>query len=381
MIEQKHTTQSQSKPDNDEIDLIALAKTLWDGRKTIIRYTVIGVLIGLFVAIFSPKEYTAKTTMIPQSGEGGTNIGGNLGGLAAMAGINLGSMGSGSTIPPNLYPKIINSIPFQKELMQTPLSIDGQFDEITFAKYYLEVHSSGLLGYVKKYTIGLPGTIIKAIKGNSTDVLHASRSGGNETQQLLSITKEEKELIEKLQKQLSLDVNDKEGDITLTAVMPEAKAAAQLVEQAQMLLQNSITEFKIQKAQEQLAFVEKQYLEKQQGFETAQQELALFRDQNRNVSTALAQTELERLQADYNLAYSVYSELAKQLETQKMQVKEDTPVFTIIEPVNIPFERSAPNRPLILIIWTFLGAIVGVALVFAKEFFSAIKEKWDEMGN
>ena len=375
-MEQKNTNSSQAKRNNDEIDLIALAKTLWNGRRTIIKTVLIFMAIGLFIAIFSPKEYTAKTTIIPQSKESRSNIGGNLGGLAAIAGINLGSMGNGSTIPPNLYPKIIGSIPFQKELMQTPLSIEGQTGEITFAKYYLEVHSPRLFGYIKKYTIGLPGTIIKAIKGNSTDAnistdaLHAS--------QLLSITKEEKKLIEKLQKQLSLDVNDKEGDITLTAVMPEAKAAAQLVEQAQMLLQNSITEFKIQKAQEQLVFVEKQYLEKQQEFETAQQELALFRDQNRNVSTALAQTEQERLQADYNLAYGVYSELAKQLESQKMQVKEDTPVFTIIEPVSIPFERSAPKRKLILIIWTFLGGIIGVALVFAKEFFSAIKEKWNE---
>lgn len=380
MIEQKHTTQAQSKPDNDEIDLIALAKTLWNGRKTIIRYTVIGVLIGLFVALFSPKEYTAKTTMIPQSKEGGAKIGGNLGGLAAMAGINIGSMGSGSTIPPNLYPKIVNSIPFQKQLMQTPLNIDGENNEITFAKYYLEVHSPGLLGYIKKYTIGLPGTTIKIIKGNSKDALYAFQPNLVE-QQLQSISNEEKTLIGILKNQLSIEVNDKDGDVTLTAKMPQAKAAAQLVKEAQILLQNSITQFKIQKAQEQLVFVEKQYKEKQKEFEKAQQELALFRDRNRNVSTALAQTDLERLQADFNLAFGVYSELAKQLENQKMQVKEDTPVFTIIEPVNIPFERSAPNRPLILIIWTFLGAIIGVALVFAKEFFSAIKEKWDEMGN
>ncbi|WP_321317247.1 GNVR domain-containing protein [Labilibaculum sp.] len=361
----------------DEIDLIALAKTLWEGRRTVIRTTLIFMVLGLFIAIFSAKEYTATTTMVPQSSEGGSKLGGSLGGLAAMAGINLGSMGGGSTIPPSLYPKIISSIPFQKELMQTPLSIEGQSGQVTFADYYLEIKKPGLLGTIKKYSIGLPGLIIKAIKGERTDAMLASQSND----QLLSITEEEKNLINILSAQLSLEVNDKDGYVTLSASMPEAKAAAQLAKKAQELLQQAITDFKIQKAKDQLAFVEERYSEKEAVFNSVQDKLARFRDQNKNVSSAVAQTQLERLQSDFTMASSVYTELAKQLETQKIQVKEDTPVFTIIEPVAIPIEKSKPKRPLILVIWTFLGGIVGVGMVFGKEFFSGIKDKWSENTN
>lgn len=366
--EQKNTSQTE-----DEIDLIQLAKTLWEGRRTVIRTTIIFMVLGLFIAIFSAKEYTASTTMVPQSSEGGSSMGSSLGGLAAMAGINLGSMGGGSDIPPTLYPKILGSIPFQKELMQTKLSIEGQNEKVTFADYYLEIKKPNLLGYIKKYSIGLPGVIIKAIRGDADKFQSRVEGEG-----LISISMDEKKLIERLSEQLSLEVNDKDGYVSLSARMPEAKAAAQLAKKAQELLQQAITAFKIQKAKDQLAFVEERYAEKQNEAGKAQQKLAKFRDRNKNVTRALAQTEEEGLLAEYNLVYGVYSELAKQLETQKIQVKEDTPVFTIIEPVSIPIDKSKPKRPMILIIWTFLGGIVGVGMVFGKEFFAGIKDKWKE---
>ncbi|WP_421919710.1 Wzz/FepE/Etk N-terminal domain-containing protein [Marinifilum sp.] len=354
----------------DEIDLIQLAKTLWEGRRTVIKTTLIFMVLGLFIAIFSQKEYTASCTMVPQSAEGGSKLGGSLGGLAAMAGINLGSMG-GSEIPPTLYPKIVNSIPFQKELMKTPLSIEGQTEQVTFAHYYEEIHSPGLFGYIKKYTIGLPGLILGAIRGEAT-----TENQQPTTDNLLSITEDEKELIEILSAQLSIEFNEKDGYISLSARMPQAKPAAQMVQKAQMLLQDAITDFKIQKAKDQLAFVEERYSEKEKEAKEAQQRLANFRDRNKNVTTALAQTEQERLTAEYNLVYDVFSELAKQLETQKIQVKEDTPVFTVIEPVSVPLLKSKPKRAIILVIWTFLGGIVGVGMVFGREFLGSIQEQW-----
>ncbi|WP_282125717.1 Wzz/FepE/Etk N-terminal domain-containing protein [Marinifilum flexuosum] len=378
-IKDTNQTDAVRSEHDDEIDLIALAKTLWEGRRTVIKTTLIFMAIGLFVAIFSEKEYTASCTMVPQSAEGGSKLGGSLGGLAAMAGINLGSMGGGSTIPPTLYPKIVNSVPFQKELMKTPLTIKGLDKPVSFADYYLEFKEPGLFGYIKKYTIGLPGLILKSIRGDRS--LSGVEGSGVEgpSDDLISISQKEKKLIERLQKQLSIEVNDKEGYVFLSARMPEAMAAAQIVKKAQVLLQDAITDFKIQKAKDQLAFVEERYTEKEREVKVAQEKLALFRDRNKNVSTATAQTELERLTAEYNLVYGVYSELAKQQETQKIQVKEDTPVFTIIEPVSVPMEISKPKRAMILLIWTFLGGILGVGMLFGKRFIEMIKKQWTKV--
>ncbi|MDE5421897.1 hypothetical protein L3073_06730 [Ancylomarina sp. DW003] len=191
-----------------------------------IKTTLIFMVLGLFIALFSAKEYTASTTMVPQSAEGGSKLGGSLGGLAAMAGINLGSMGGGSTIPPTLYPKIIASVPFQKEMMKTPLTIEGQREKVTFQTYYLEIAKPGLLGYIKKYTIGLPGVIIGAIKGQT--ITDNQKQSTNDF--LLTISQDEKSLMNLLASQLSLEVNDKDGYVTISAKMPEARSAAEMVQ-------------------------------------------------------------------------------------------------------------------------------------------------------
>jgi capsular polysaccharide biosynthesis protein len=366
----KPNISSQKSSEEDEIDLIQLAKTLWEGRKTVIKITLIFMGIGLFVAIFSKKEYTASTTFMPQTTD--SKIGGSLGGLAAMAGINLGGMSSNSGIAPSLYPQVLNSIPFQKELLQTPLTIEGEKDKVTFTNYYTEIHSPGFLGYLKKYTIGLPGVIILAIKGKPTMVTLNGEGGSD----LLSISEEEFKLIKILNNQISLEVNDDDGYVTIASSMPEALASAEMALRVQQLLQQYVIDFKIQKSKEQLEFIKSRYSEVEEKFKIVQQKLANNRDRNQNLSTAIAKTSTEMLQDEYNLIYNVYSELAKQLEAQYIQVTEDTPVFTVLKPVTVPIEKSKPKRFSILFMWIIAGVFIGTLVVFGKEYLSTLKNQW-----
>ncbi len=78
--------------EEDEIDLIALAKTLWEGRKNIIKITLIFMGIGLFVALTTPAEYTSTVVVKPTLSDSKSKLGGSLGGLVTMAGINLGGL-------------------------------------------------------------------------------------------------------------------------------------------------------------------------------------------------------------------------------------------------------------------------------------------------
>ena len=144
-------------------------------------------------------------------------------------------------------------------------------------------------------------------------------------------------------------MDDKDGIVTLSAVMSEPLAAAQLASMVQIMLQRYITEFKIEKAQAKLKFTDERYAEAKRQFEMKQEELAQFRDANRNFASAIAKTTEERLSNEYTVALGVYSELAKQREQANIQVKEDTPIFTIVEPVTVPSEHSKPQRGLILI--------------------------------
>ena len=278
--------------------------------------------------------------------------------------------GGSSQLSPMVYPQILNSVPFQLELMNTPFRFPGEQDSLSMYTYYTEVKETGFLEGLKKYTIGLPFVIIKAIKGdNETATSQVSNNA------YITLTEEQDEIREMLSEKVSLDVNDKDGFLTLSASTLDADLAAQITQKALQLLQRYITTYKIEKASAQLNFIEERYNDNKKEFEKAQAALAEFRDKNKNVTSALARTQEERLQSDYQLAFDVYSGLAQQLEQARIQVKEDTPVFSVLKPVTVPLEDNASGLTT-LIIYTFLGGILAVGWTFGKELMGTLKERW-----
>jgi uncharacterized protein involved in exopolysaccharide biosynthesis len=361
---------------DDEIDLIALAKTMWDGRKLIIRTVLIFMAIGLIIALFSAKEYTASSTMVPQLSSNKSKLGG-LSSLAAMAGFNLDMNMETSELSPYVYPQIVQSVPFQLELMETPFIFEGIDKPISIYEYYMDYAKPNILSLIKKYTLGLPFVILKAIKSEKPETMPALASDSLLFSPI-ALT-EDQELIRKmLSERVTLETNDKEGYVVLNAIAHDPNVAAQVAHKAQTLMQKYITEFKIKKATAQLNFIGERHAEKKKEFEKAQTNLAAFVDRNKNVTSAMARTEQDRLQNEYKLSFEVYSQLAQQLEQAQIQVKEDTPVFSIIKPVTVPIEKSKPNRPMILVIWTFLGGIVAIGWIFGKQFLTTVKTKWNE---
>lgn len=356
---------------DDEIDLLALAKTFWKGRKTVIKAIFIAAILGLLIAFLSPVEYTATTSMVPQTTQTGSKLGG-LSSLAAMAGFNLDANSTGDDLTPLVYPQIVSSTPFQLELMNMPFSFSKVDHPVSLFTYYTGIAKPGILSLIKKYTIGIPGLIIKAIKGEKKTI----ESSGNGP---ISLTKDQETVRKLIEDKVTLDLDSKQGFLTLTASFPEALLSAQVADQATQLLQKYIIKYKTRKATDQLNFIQQQYDETKRDFEKAQDELARFSDQNKNVTSAMAQTKAQRLQSEYSIAQNVYNEMAKQLEQAKIKVKEDTPVFTILEPAMIPQEKSKPKKALILVIWIFLGGIIGTGIVFGREFTKSLKKQWNEL--
>ncbi|MCD8411710.1 Wzz/FepE/Etk N-terminal domain-containing protein [Tenacibaculum finnmarkense] len=352
----------------DEIDLVALFRTLKKGKKTIIRFTVVFALIGLFIAVFTAKEYTASTTLVPQTSS--SKPGGALGGLAAMAGINLGSGGSTESISPHLYPKITQSILFKKELLNVPLKFSHLEKEVTYQEYYLKYQKTNVLSFIKQYTIGLPAKFIGLFKSKKEVIVKEVAKDA-----IYRVSLEETALFKSLGNQLSLDINPKEGYVKIAFSMPEALPAAQMTKKVKELLQKSITDFKVQKTKEEYIFIEERYKELKKDFENKQATLASFRDRNQGLITSRSKSRIESLQSEYNLAATIYYELAKQLETQKIKLKENTPVFTVLEPVSVPVIKSKPKRGLIFTIWLLLGVITGMGFVFGKDWLKKLKDK------
>jgi hypothetical protein len=352
-----------------EIDLLSLAKTVWEGRGTIIKTAIIFVFLGLFVALFNEKEYVASSIMVPQIENQSPKFGG-LSSLASLAGVNMDMNAGASAISPVLYPKIISSVDFQLDIMNAEYRFEGLDEPISLTDYYLTIHKKGLFGILKEYTIGLPRLITSAIrKRQAGDVIDPNYD-------INKLTLDQEEVRKIIEKNLSLEVNDSEGYLTLISRFPEANLSAQVAKEATKLLQAYVTMFKVEKATAQLEFVRDRYKENKGEFEEAQSKLAAFRDANRNISSEIVRTHEERLQYDYQLAFEVYSELAKQLEQSLIKVEENTPVFSIIQDVVVPIKKSKPRRTFILMISLILGGVAGVIIVFGRPFLRKFHEEW-----
>ena len=366
-------SKDQKTGQETEVDFINLARTFWDGRKVIGKLILLCIFIGFFVAILIPNQFTASSTMVPQVSDPKSKLaslsGGMSGltGLAAMAGISLNTA-TGSELSPRTYASIISSVPFQMELMKTPLNFEKLDSQVTLYDYYTKIRFGNP---IIKYSVGLPSLIIKTIKGEKKNKFNTLNSNP-----LYLLTEKQIEVQKIIEEQVSIFVNDKDGFVSLSCSLPEAYASAQLAQNAQVLLQRYITEFKIEKARLDEEFIQQRFDEAKKNYRAAQQQLAGFRDRNRNVSQAVAKTEEERLNGEYTLVTGVYSELAKKLEQAKIQVKEETPVFTIIKPVSVPVEKSRPNRPLVLAISAFIGLIAGTVLVLGKDYMIQTRNKW-----
>ena len=353
----------------DDIELVALLQKVWQGRKIAIKMSVLFALLGILFALSRSNIYTATTTFILKGETSGSTVGG-LGGLASIAGINLGSMSSGySEIPPTLYPMLVKSNPFIEALLKEKVPKDGSMIEL---RGYLinSTITPGFLGTLKKYTIGLP-RLIKTSLSKKKDELAVLANTGS----IKSLTPKEESIYNTAMELITLNVDKKEGFVTLSVVLENPEGAAIIALSAQNLLQKAVINFKIKNAQELLTFTEVLCNEKRGTFETLQDELASFRDQHQNINSGLFENKLNRLETELAIASAIYKQLSMEVEQARIQLSRDTPIFTIINHVVIPNQRTSPKRTLIVLGFTFCGFLFGLGYGLIKEPFAAIRRQ------
>ncbi len=373
---ENNSIQQQNNFQEEEIDIMALIVRLWEKKWFIVKVTCVFAVLGVFVAIFTPKEYTASCVVVPET-KGGAFSASSLGGLAAMAGINLGASSGGEMLSPLMYDKLMKNIDLRKDLMQTPINWEEYDEPVTILDYYTnpDYKKSSVLGTVKKYTIGLPFTILKAIRGEG-DTTEVSLPNGSK--KLSAYTQDELKCIKGFAKQFSVMADKKNGDVTITARMPEALAAAQVVDAVQNLLQKYVIELKLQKAEVNYEYIKQRYDEAKVVFEQKQEEYAKFQDANKMLTTALSKAKEEQMRSEFNVAKDLFNQLTTQLVQAEMKIKEDIPILTVVEPVQVPLERSKPQRVKILFIWCFLGGVLGCGLILGGDWLvqQGVDNKW-----
>ncbi|MEX2600437.1 MAG: Wzz/FepE/Etk N-terminal domain-containing protein [Balneolaceae bacterium] len=376
-----------------EIDLLEQVRWLWSERKTILVVTAIFTAFGLFHYFFGPVDYESETILIQETEGGGGDLAGNTL-LRTLAG---GSLGIGSAVsatargyaPPPLflYPNIVNSTGFQQELIHRPVEFVTLDEELTLFEYFTEYHEppfrEQVYSFIRDYTIRLPFTIIRGVR-NLFRAVADSDEGGEaddidevieevEDDRLLNISSSEMSVINNIRTRITLQIGA--GLTTIRMRIPDPKAAALVNAILVDRIHEYMTNYRIEKAQENLEFIRGQYEEARERYEEARMELAEYQDSNRNVQSSVVQTVQADLQDRRNLAFNIYSSMSEQVEQARLTLQQQTPLFTTLEKPNIPSSPYTGASNLLLVFSIVLGFFVGIGWVYGRNFYYSYKAR------
>jgi uncharacterized protein involved in exopolysaccharide biosynthesis len=339
-----------SSNSQNEIDIRDIILPLWKSRKKIIFTALFFAVLGGIIGFLTPATYTASSTFLPQTAQEAGGLSGSLGGLASLAGINLNVPISGGDIPPSMYTTVLASEPFRMQILDSKIWVNS--DSVTY-RSYLENIPSSKLGLIKEYTIGLPIKFIGFLSTKKEEIKSTKELKGIQT-----FSDKEYGFLNAVSGKVSIVNDKKEGLITISVIENDPLIAAQVTLVTEKVLQNWIREHKIKNAKAQYDFIAKQFEVKQIEFFAIQEQLAGYMDRNQNVLSATYLTRLERLQSEFDLVKTVYSELAKQKEQAAIQLNKETPTFSVLDPVKVPKVKTAPIRSLYVLVGFFIGIVL-----------------------
>lgn len=298
---------------DDEIDLRELFATLWAGKWLIVAITLLFAAGGVAYALYRPDIYQASVLLAPADGNGGNSLGGQLGGLASLAGVNIGQHSSNKTV---LAREVLQSRAFltdfihRHDLTVPLMGTDGWSRQQQKWVYNREAYNPEI-GEWKSDENG------RSLKPTDWDLVKKFKGA-----------------------HLSVSENKANGMVTVSIKSQSPIAAKQWTEQ----LVNDINEhMRTQDVEEAEARVEYLQLKLHETNVAGMQQVfyQLIESETRTVMLANAQKEY---------------------------------VFKTVDPAVVPQDKSEPKRALIAIVATMLGGMLAVFIVFIRAFIRGHKD-------
>jgi uncharacterized protein involved in exopolysaccharide biosynthesis len=352
----KDTNEIHSKESGEfSIDLNAVGKNLLLYKWRILIFALVFAMLGAIYSLTTPNEYVSTVKLLPEIDAKSSGGLGGLKSLAGLAGIDLSSSTGTEAIRPDLYPNILQSTPFLQSILHRKiyvakkkkwillhdlLSIDPIEAPISFGKKDNDPNEEGEI--------------------NTKIPQNALATG------LLNIDKKTNTILLNLKKRITAELDKKSGVITISVKLPDPVAAANVSYFAQQYLTEYVTKYRTEKSVKEVDFLAKRQEEAKSRYNQALHTLSNYRDQNRNLFMNVAKDQEKKLQYEVDLSYNLYSSLNNQLADAQIKTHRETPVIKILEPAQVPVQKSDPKRSLITIGFMFLGIIVAALSVLFK---------------
>ena len=346
---------SASSPEEQEIDLVELARKVWADRRLVLKWCGIAVVVGLVVAFSIPKEYTTTVTLAPETTGGSRSLGG-LNALAGMAGINVGDAEGGDALFPELYPDIVSSTDFSVELFHVPVQdVEGELQTDLYT--YLQEHQrSPWWSVILSFPFKCIGWITSLFSDEETE-----GGGGVDP---FRLTKKQTEIVKSLNQRITVAVDKKTSVITLSVTMQDPLISAVVADRILHDMQDVVMEKKTFKAASDVQAYEKMLQVARLSYTEKQTELAGYiKAENINELSTLRQAFFKQ---EMETVYKPYLSMMEAVDKAKMKVQEDSPSFAVIEPASVPTYPSGPRTLLNVLGSIFIFCFCGVIVLLFK---------------
>ena len=343
------------------ISLPIIYKLLKEDKKKMLIYAFIFSVLGVIVALGTPKNYKASVMLAPE--ESGAGFSGSLTSLASMVGLNMNSSQTGDAIYPEIYPELMKSVKFNVDLLPIQIKTSKSIESMPYYTYMTKHQKTPILAYPLVWLAKLSEIL-------STDNTIASTDSTKYAFGInpFYLNKKQAKLLENISKKITCNVDKKTSVITITVSAQDPLVAALMADSVKNHLQLSITEYKTQKARENVAYMEGLFREAKNEYDTARKEYAQAVDSYKNLSRQTYQSMIDDLEAEKDLKYSIYQQVVEQLQLAKSILQEKTPAFTVIQNSSVPTRPSGRSKKAIVIIWCFLGICLRGSILVARNY-------------
>lgn len=326
---------------------------LADKRKICIYSCVAGV-IGVLLAFGTPKVYKSTVMLAPE--ESGSSFSGSISSLAAMVGMNMKIGQTGDALYPEIYPDLIGSTRFIVGLFPVKVTTQKKHETYTYQEYIQQHQKLAIL----EYPFALIENIIEKFK---TD----DKPGPGHQTDPFCLTRKEYETAKAITNKIDCSVDKKTNVITIVIEDQDPLIAATIADSVQEHLQHAITDYRTKKARIDVEYMNKLFDEANEQYKIARQEYAAFGDANTNVVLQSVQSQLDDLENDMQLKYTIYQQVVEQLQLAKAKVQERTPAFTIVQNATVPIKHSSRPKIVTLVIWMILGFMIRFTMLAWKN--------------
>ncbi|ODS13127.1 Wzz/FepE/Etk N-terminal domain-containing protein [Pseudoalteromonas tetraodonis] len=307
---QNNTPMQNPNIADDEIDLRELFAVIWQGKWLIIAITALFAVASVIYAINQPNIYKSEALLAPAEQEGGgglSALAGQFGGLASLAGVNLGG---GASNKAQLAIEVLKSRQFTSDFIQK----HNILPDLMAAKAW----------DMQMNTVIYDSEIFDAENNKWVREVKAPFKPEPSMQEAFKV----------FSKIISASTDKESGMVTVSVEHVSPSVAQQWVSWLIQDINQTMKERDVQEAIKSTDFLTQQ----------------------------LEQTKIADIRA---VLYKLVEEQTKTIMFAKVR---DEYVFKTIDAALVPEEKFKPKRALIAILGTMLGGMLSVMLVLVRNY-------------